>query len=282
MFRWLLWIFLKSLSSIYWKKALEEGKWLKPFPFLLIGSTSGFLLALCFYFFKFEGTYNYPIKIVLLSFLAISFRFIWSRLVQDVYKKEKLSVLTPYENLSEILSILLAFFLFWGVSLTTFLLSIGIVVITFFFSVDIRNLKLPKFFIRFFAAQILTSLYNITVWYILKVISFSEYFVMEAVLAFILLLLITLIFSWFKQIIGQSKAFYIHRGTTAILGDIGFLLSIFITDKFGLILSIILSFLYTLFTFIFSFIFLKDIPTKKSILFTIIVTILVGLALYLK
>lgn len=282
MFWWLIGIFFKSLWGVYRKKALEGGKGLHPFSFLLVGSISWALIGLCFYFLKYEGNYNFPPNVVLLSFLAIFFRFAGSQLVQDIYKKEKLSVITPYENLSQILSILFAFFLFWGVSVVTFILSIIIVVITFAFSVDIKHLKFPKFFGRFFLAQFLSSAYNIAVWYILKTISFSEYFTIEAVVAFVLLFWITLFSSRIYQTITQTKTFYIHRSTTALLGDIGFIIGIFITDKFWLILNIILSFLYIAFTLFLSFIFFKDIPTKKSILFTTIVTILVGLALYLK
>lgn len=279
---WLLWILLKSFEGIYWKKSLNLAHKLSFAAFNFLGAVFWIILGAIFYITKFEWTYNYSFKVSILTIVAIAFRWGSVYLSQRAYKNEKLSVLTPYENLNEILSIILAFLIFWWVSYLTFFLAISIVIVTFFFSVNIKKLKFPKFFLTFFLSQLSLTLYGITMWYIFKIITFSEYFAIEALFLFIILF-ITII--WEKQISvirKQTKKFHAHRLYASILWYVGFILWIYITDEYGLVLSMIFSFLYTVFILILSFLYFWDIPTKRSIFFVIIVTTLVSLALYIK
>ena len=279
---WLLWILLKSFEGIYWKKSLNLSYKLSFAAFNFLGAIFWLLLGGVFLITKFEWTYNYSLKISILTLIAIAFRWGSVYLSQKAYKNEKLSVLTPYENINEILSIILAFLIFWWVSYITFLLAILIIIITFLFSVDIKKLKFPNFFLTFFLSQLSLTLYGISMWYIFKIITFSEYFSIESLFIFIILF-ITIV--WEKQIptiIKQTKKFHINRLYASILWYVGFILWIYITDEYGLVLSMIFSFLYTVFILILSFLYFWDIPTKKSILFVIIITTLISLALYIK
>lgn len=279
---WLLWILLKSFEGIYWKKSLNLANKLSFAAFNFLGAVFWIILGAIFYITKFEWTYNYSFKVSILTIVAIAFRWGSVYLSQKAYKNEKLSVLSPYENLNEILSIILAFLIFWWVSYLTFFLAISIVIVTFFFSVNIKKLKFPKFFLTFFLSQLSLTLYGITMWYIFKIITFSEYFTIEALFLFIILFITIIREKQISVIQKQTKKFHTHRLYASILWYAGFILWIYITDEYGLVLSMIFSFLYTVFILILSFLYFWDIPTKRNIFFVIIVTTLVSIALYLK
>ena len=277
---WILGVFLKSIESIFRKKSLDESKKITPLAFDFLGSILGLILWCIFFFGKIEGNYQYSTTIILLICVWIIFRLSSSYLMQKVYRNEKLSTITPYENTNEMLSIILAFFIFRDVSMTSFCIALAIVVFTIIYTVDFKKLTFPRFFWTFFTAQILLTLYYVCIGFIVKEISYIEYFTLEALLGFIVLLSFTLRQKQTRVILSQSKIFYKDRIIAAFLWYVGFILGIYIVSEFWLLLSMIFSFLYVVFTMGFSFLFFWDIPKLKSIVFAILITSFVLLWFY--
>ena len=67
-------------------------------------------------------------------------------LSQKIYTEEKISALLPYENLSLVITIVIAFFLFRDTPLPTFLIAILIIVLIFVFSFDFSKHQFPRNF----------------------------------------------------------------------------------------------------------------------------------------
>jgi hypothetical protein len=89
--------------------------------------------------------------------------------MQRVYRNEKLSVI------------------FRDVSWTSFCIAVAIILFTIVYSVDFKKLEFPRFFGTFFTAQFFLTLYYICIGFIVKEISFTEYFALEALFAFFIL-----------------------------------------------------------------------------------------------
>gem|GEM_PF-2455326 len=80
---------------------------------------------------------------------------------QAIYKKEKISTILPYENLSSIFAILISFFIFKDVSWTSFFIAILTVIVIILFSIDFKNVKFPKKIKPIMIVQAFTALYII-------------------------------------------------------------------------------------------------------------------------
>lgn len=280
MFWGIFWVLLKSLESIFRKKSLDQSKKITPLAFDFFWSLFWVLIWGFFYFLKIEGNYDYSPKIIAYILIWIVFRLSSSYLMQRVYRNEKLSVITPYENTNEILSIILAYFIFRDVSLTSFCIAIGIMFFTVIYTVDFQKLKFPRFFWTFFIAQLFLTLYYICIWFIVREISYTEYFALESLFAVIILFTFVLKQRQISILRHQTHIFYKSRIIASLLWYAGFILWIYIVSEYGLLLSMIFSFMYVIFTMIFSFLFFRDIPKLKSILFALIVTCLVAIWFY--
>ncbi len=277
---WIFWVFLKSFESIFRKKSLDQSKKVTPLAFDFFGSIFGLCIGSIFFLFGIEGSYDYSSSIVFLILVWIVFRLSSSYLMQKVYRNEKLSTITPYENTNEMLSIILAFFIFRDVSMTSFCIALSIVVFTIIYTVDFKKLTFPRFFWTFFTAQILLTLYYVCIGFIVKEISYTEYFALESLFWFIVLLSFTIKQKQISVLLHQSKSFYQDRIIASFLWYAGFILWIYIVSEFWLLLSMIFSFLYVVFTMGFSFLFFWDVPKLKSIAFAILVTSFVLLWFY--
>jgi len=67
-----------------------------------------------------------------------------------------------------------------------------------------------------------------------------------------------------------------YRGGGALAENFSFLLYLMIVGDFGIVISVLLSFLGNVFAIIFAYIVLKEVPSKKDILLNVLITVLVG------
>jgi hypothetical protein len=275
MFWWVFWVLLKSLDSIYWKKSLDQSREIPPFLMSFLWSLLWIVLASILIFFKIKGTYDFKVSFIFYVFLCLWLRLTSSYLMQKVYRVEKLSTIAPYENTNEMLSIILAFFVFHDVSVITFFIALTIVLLTALFTIDFKKLKLPKSFKTLFLAQALLPIYYIGLWILIKQVTYTEYFTLEAIWENIILFTLV-IYQWkFRCLKNQTSTFYKSRFAASVLGYSGAMLSMYIVSQFWLLISMLFSFMYVAFTMILSFIFFRDKPTVKNIIYASIVITLV-------
>ncbi len=151
MFFWgVLNAFLGSVSSIFWKKALELS--VVPdrvfFGIGLLGSTVLSLGILAFGGFSVVGLPWWIVAIPVLDSVAVTYA---ATLSQRIYKEEKMSALMPFDHLSSVITIVAAFFLFGDTPLGTLLIAVGIIAMIFVASFDFKNRHFPKNFGLIFA-----------------------------------------------------------------------------------------------------------------------------------
>ncbi len=284
MFWGLLSTIFYSFGTIFWKMALNFRLSfnLSPRVFWMLASFWQIIIILLLlstnkYSFSWIN-YN----ILLLAPLITILNFTRVQISQYVSTREKLSTLTPYENINKIISIILAFFIFSDVSLFSFLLTLSAWIIISLSSIDFKTLKVPKLIKLFSLAQIIQSSVIILVWYILKQITNVDYYIISASLYAIFIFSIVFYKKELWQLKDLPKWFYLRRFSASTCGSLSEIINFYIISSLWVTISILFSYIYIWLILILSYIFFKDKPTKKNIALTIILAILVWLGYYYK
>lgn len=273
-------MFLTALSSFFlaiwwglWKKSLSF--WVSPTLQYLLWSLwwavfCGFLL----YIWKITG----PISIFFIfPFIDFLFNIKLNALKQEIYLKEKLSVLIPYESLSKVISIILMYFLFWDFSFYSLLIWIFIILILFINSTWWK-LKLPKKFIPIFVFNSLTAFSTLFYWYyISKIWAFNAffYYILTAFFLFFLYVFFKKNRDYIKNI---DKNYYKIRLSASVIWCTWWWISMFVIDSVWVWMSIILSFISGLISMVVTYFLLWERPWVKDIILNIFIAVLVYLA----
>ncbi|MCH8518337.1 hypothetical protein LAT59_01040 [Candidatus Gracilibacteria bacterium] len=257
-------------KTTYYKLSTEHNE--------LIGLFGGFLgIGILYLLGLFDLGLKSPLDYVIIISIILFFHpVLYIRMF--VLQREKLSSLVPYQNISPILTVLLAF-LFLGDSISTVSFFIFLVIISILFYTSTKGNKLVfnKNIGLFIIGEIITAIYNISVAYILIGNTTSTYFIVYILLCFLIYSIIT--FSQF--IIGRpypilDKTFYTYR-LLASLGWTSWLIGIILISEYGIIVTTLLGFLGLIVTLSSSYFVYRDIPSKKDLIITISISILVAL-----
>ena len=279
---WIISTFLSGFATIFRKKSMNFRKDLWDYGFMFIGWLAAIFLFPVFFFRGDVGIEAFSLKNIWIIAGICVLWFVSNSISQYVYKNEKISLIAPYENLDKILSIIFSFFIFSDVSVISLVIAIFVILIIFATSIDLKQMKIPKTIQVFSINQLIVSINTILIGYLLLYMSSIEYFVLENGI-WILMLLCIIVFN--KDIIRlkkQPKEFFQNRFGAAIAGTLAYILSLYIISSFGVTINILLSFLYLGFILVLSYMMLWDIPSKKSIIVSIVVTLLVWLGFYFK
>ncbi len=280
MFAALISTFLSSWATVLWKNALSYNAPKEIFNWLSFASI--FLVTIAVYFFwSLDFSWVNIINISIIFWMALIW-FIRTIIYQKSYTIDKISTLMPYDNINKILSIILAFFIFSDVSLVTLIITIIAIIVIITFSIDLKTFKIPKSILMFSFAQALTSILTLLIWYLLLQISDISLFVLSYIAWIIFVWIILYFKNLYKEIPKLPRKFFIYRLSASHLWGFSYLLSLFVMKELWVSVTILLSFLWLWITLLFSYLFLKDIPSKKDIFLTIIVSLLVWLWYYFK
>ncbi|USN58751.1 MAG: hypothetical protein H6767_01250 [Candidatus Peribacteria bacterium] len=202
--------------------------------------------------------------------------FVVIRIGTYVRSHEKISVITPYSNINKILSIIFAFFIFGKVSIEAFVIAIIAGIIVIVGSIDFKTLQVPKFIKVFAIHQLLTSINILIIGKILEKITFIDYFILSGSTFIITLWIIVFSRKEYIELSRLPRYFYANRLSASFLGMSSDLVGFFLIASIGVVMSILLSFIYIAFILVLSFLFFGDRPSKKNIFLTLILVLLIG------
>lgn len=271
---------LYSFSTVFWKKSLDSSGQLPTFVINSLGM-SAYVFFIVYIFWA--GYFSYdqiPVSVIIATLTISIFWILIGYIWEYVYKHEKVSVIAPYENLNKVISIIASFFLFGGVSYISLGIGILVIIIVIWASLDFKDLKLPKFIKLFTFHQVLVASNMLLIGYSLENISSIDYFVLENVCMIILFLIILIYRREIKYLKWGKKAFYFNRFLASLTDAGAYFISLFIIASVGVMMNILISFLYLACIMIVGYIVLWDTPDKKSIFLSFGVSILVALAFY--
>ena len=279
---WVLSTFLLSFSTIFRKKAMALDAKIGSLWFMFFGIIWWTIIWTFLILTWRLNTEIFTLKYIVLTATIGVLRICSTLISQYVYTREKISLIAPYENLNKILSIILAFFIFWDVSVVSLSIAILVVLIIFFSSYDFKQRHIPKTIQLFSINQVIISINTLIVWYILLNLSAMDFFILDKIIIFIILFSL-IILNWdlfrFRKL---EKKFVQTRMTASILWSIAYILSLYIISEFGVTINILLSFIYLIFILCLSYFILWDKPTKKSVTVSVVVVVLVWLWFYFK
>lgn len=282
--------FFWSLSDVFFKKALKYNINLWNNDFL--GQVFPLIVFLFIYFFvwfNFETKLNLEINVIFYVFLSFVFYTIWRYYHAKIFKVEKITHLLPYENLSKIFTIIFSFYLFSDISSTTFFITILTIFVIIWFSIDFKSLTFSKNILLFSFSHLFFAIWNLLTWYVL--LEVAKWWLWVSWYSFIttyliiwtgLFLLPFLFLKWFSELKEVDFGFYVYRWTSWFFSWFSWFLSMVVISNLGLSISVLLSFLWILSTLFFAFFILRDIPTKKDIILTILLLILISAGFYFK
>ena len=274
--------FFLSFSTIFRKKAMNFKILIGDFWFMFLWMTWWITL---FTIFLLSGKLNlgvFTLKYILLTITIGCLRIASTLISQYVYKREKISLLAPYENLNKILSIIISFFLFWDVSVISLCIALLVVGIIFISSYNFKEKYIPKTIQIFSLNQVIISINTIIIWYMLLNISALDFFMIDKVFTVAILFTIIVINKDIFKIKSLDRKFLQTRITASVLGALAYILSLYVISEFWVTINILLSFIFLIFILTFSYLLLWDKPTKKSIIVSVVVVILVWLWFYFK
>lgn len=270
--------FLESFSDIFWKKSLNYKIGFKLHDLIL----RFFWLFIIIYFLFTWVAFNQINLLFLIIVFCLTLANIFStQFYQIIYQKEKISVITPYSNINKIFVIIASFFIFSDVSIISLIITFLAILIVIGFSIDFKNLKLPKSISLIIFTEIFYWIITLWVWWLILKYNASLYFFINFLLSMLLLAIIWYFLWEFKTFKNANKSFYFNIAIASLCWISEFLWLIVIQELW-LSVWILLSFLWIWITLIFSYLILKDKPAKKDLLLTVIITILVGLGYYFK
>lgn len=278
----LLSTFIWSLVSIFRKKALclTELKWLR---FMIFWFSGWFLIWLIFLFlWKVDLSVLTNLTFILVFISIVSIDLFWSKIEQWIYKKEKVSVLMPFESLQKIFIVIAWFFLFWNTSVFTLIITLITIIVIIWFNIDYKNFKLPKFLWLVVFINLIWAIVAILENVMLKITNVQTFFALNDLIKviFVSISIAFLFKNEALQIFKQTRNFYFFRFWAWIFWWINFLITLFLISELWIVTTILLSFLWMVFKLIFSYFLLKEIPWKKDIILAFIVATLIWIWYY--
>lgn len=282
MFRAVFGNILQSFGTVFRKKSLLISHLPKLF-FRFFGEINGLVIAIIVVAFSwFDRAVFLNMRIVGGIVLTLIIDLWYDYIQQWLYREEKIATLMPYENLNCVFVIVVWYLIFKDASLIAVGVSVLVIIITILFSIDFKNFEFPKNIKKIVLVQILITWETLLTWYFLKDLADKDYFVVYQIVIVIMLLFPLFFNKLFGAVKKINKNFLGYGSISATANNISFLLYLFLVSEFGVVVSILLSFLGDGITILFWYLFLKEKPAKKDVLLIILTTILVGVGFYFK
>ena len=246
-----------------------------PKLFFGIGAVGGVTVSLIIIIF---GKFEIPkeLWILFIPFLDAFVVTYNSLLHQKIYTEEKISALLPYENLTLVITIIVAFFLFQDTPLPTFLIAILVVILIFIFSFDFSKWEFPKKFLLILINNSINAGRSLVIGYAFLQLSSPTFFTVRNLLTTLIVWGGIALAGQTVLLCGAKKEFLIPRLIASFLGAISALIGFMLISKFGLVTSMLLGFLSMSSTIVLGYFFLADRPEKKNIILATTIAILVA------
>lgn len=275
---WIIQSFLNAIWMVLTKKIVENKKiwnnlqtfFNRGYHFIIIG-----ILFLAWIF-----DYNYieadmQIQDFALLLIATSWLYVTYPLRRIAYANEKVSVLQPYAMLFQVFPVIIGFIFIASerANIITFLSAIVASFIVIWTSIDFKKFKFNKYSLMVLLSSTIKSFQIFSVLYFLTKFNPASYYFTET----ILILSISFLLMFFKKEFLQVKLLtkwylkLLFFANTIVI--ISILLSLTLYSTLWVILTSLINLLYLVFIYILWYFILKEIPSKKNIIVTLLVAV---------
>lgn len=284
---WLLTTFLDAFWIWFRKKSLDEWK-LSTIMFKFFAHIFWFFMIIWLIYFIWIDTELYEntndMILIFIVVLLATFNILFHL---SIMKQVKISELLPYDNMDKLFIVVIWFFLFYWTdkwsSAITLLITILTIIVIILFTVDIKNIKIPKIIWKFIIHKIIKAFQILAIWYILIKYSSITYVVNNWFIELSIMTVMAIVLKDnFKTLVTQTKSFYINRLIATIMWRSAFIIGLYIIQTSWVIIATLLWFFWIAFNIISMKLILKDNPNKKQITLAFIVIFLIWIWYYFK
>lgn len=287
LFIWILQSFLNALWMIFTKTIVEnkviwnnlQTLFNRGYHFIVI------LLLILIWFFEFEIDSNLlNFNDIALFLIATIWLYITYPLRRTAYANEKVSVLQPFAMLFQVFPIIIGF-LFISTqrqNIITFAFALIASFIVILSNVDFKKITINKYSLMVLISSIIKSFQVFATLYFLTILSPSNFYLIETVLVIIISLILMFSkreFSEFKLLERRYVKLLLWTNTIVI---VSILLALTMYSTLWIVVTSLISLLYLVFIYLLWYIILKEIPSKKDIIVSILVSVCVIIWLYFK
>jgi len=280
MFALILWVFqsfLNATGMVFTKKVVENKVIWNNLQTLINRWYHFFIIWILFllWFFNYNiKNVDFSINDFFILFIATSWLYITYPLRRIAYAKEKISVLQPYAMLYQVFPIIIGFIFITSerANLITFLSAITASLVVILTSINYKKISFNKYSLMVLLSSTIKSFQIFAVLYFLTKFNPASYYFTESLLVISISLVLIFFKKEFKQIKLLTKKYIKLLMTTNSIVIVSILLSLTMYSTLWVVLTSLLSLLYLWFVYIISYFILKEIPSKKDVTVTIIVS----------
>ena len=234
---------------------------------------------------------EYKIPTDFLTLKNIWILLVWASLInvtyvlrRHAYKYEKVSVLQPFAMLYQVFPVIIGFIFIASerLNIITFFMAIIASLVTILPSIDYKNFKFSIYSLEVLISSLIKSWVLFWVIYLITIISPTTFYVLESV--YLILFSILFIFiNWeYKQIKDYKINFFRVSFIANLTVVFSIILSLTMFKELWVIATSLISLLYLGFVYILWYFILKEIPSKKDIIITILVAICIMVWIWFK
>jgi len=297
MFWIILWVF-QSFMNAFWmvlsKKVVENKAVWNNWQTFISRSNHAIFLVIIFIFSYFyldiqnlefslpKNIINY--KNIFLFSIATFWIYFTYFLRRNAYANEKVSVLQPFAMLFQVFPIILWFVFISSerANVITFIIAIIASFIVILPNLDFKNFKLNKYSSMVLLSSIIKSWQIFIVLYFLTLLSPITFYFIESIFI-ICISIFMILFKWeFSEIKQITKKYAKLLFSANFIAVISVLLVLTMYSSLWVITTSLLSLLYLVFIYMFWYIILKEVPSKKDIIITILVSICIVIWVFFK
>jgi len=284
---WILQSFLNATWMVIWKILLENKKIWNNLQTLFNRSYHFFIIITLFYIWIFHFELNkidFTYKEYLIIIIATAWLYITYPLIRIAYASEKVSVLQPFAMLFQVFPIII-WFIFIASEKANFITFISALVASFIVilpNIKINSLKINKYCLMVLTSSIIKSFQVFSTLYFLTILNSANFYLLESILVIIFSIILMLYKSEFGEFKKLEKGYVKLMMFVNSIVIVSILLALTMYSTLWIVTTSLLSLLYLVFVYIIWFFILKEIPSKKDIIITILVSICIMIWMYFK
>ncbi len=284
---WILQSFLNATWMVIWKILLENKKIWNNLQTLFNRSYHFFIIITLFYIWIFHFELNkidFTYKEYLIIIIATAWLYITYPLRRIAYASEKVSVLQPFAMLFQVFPIII-WFIFIASEKANFITFISALVASFIVilpNIKINSLKINKYCLMVLTSSIIKSFQVFSTLYFLTILNSANFYLLESILVIIFSIILMLYKSEFGEFKKLEKGYVKLMMFVNSIVIVSILLALTMYSTLWIVTTSLLSLLYLVFVYIIWFFILKEIPSKKDIIITILVSICIMIWMYFK
>ena len=237
------------------------------------------------WFFNFEITTTpFSTNDIIILLVATSWLYITYPLRRIAYANEKVSTLQPFAMLFQVFPVIIWFIFIASekANFITFLSAIIASFIVIFSNIDFKKFKINKYSLMVLTSSLIKSCQVFATLYFLTKLNPANFYFLETIIIIIFSLSLMFVKKEFNEfkLLKKDYVYLLVFANSIVIVSI--LLALTMYSTLWVVATSLLSLLYLVFIYILWYFIIKEVPSKKDIVITLLVSICIVIGMYYK